>query len=110
MTNRAMMNLFQLSRKIKLDIKTKLLLFDRFVVPILLYAAEVWGIYGLKEVDKLHIKFCKRILCVRTQTPNFAVYGELDRYPLSIIAKERVIKFWMKVKSNNESIMSRIYI
>ena len=47
---------------------------------------------------------------MRTQTPNFAAYGELGRYPLSIIAKERAIKFLMKFKSNNESIMSRIYI
>ena len=47
---------------------------------------------------------------MRTQPTNFEVYGELGRYPLSVIAKERAIKFWMKVKRNNESIMSRIYI
>ena len=79
------------------------------VAPILLYAAEVWDIYGLKQDDKLHIKFCKRILGVRTKTQNLVVYGELGRYHLSIIAKERAVKLWMKVKINNESIMSRIF-
>ena len=40
----------------------KLSLFDKMIVPILLYGSEVWGIYGYKEIDKLHLKFCKRIV------------------------------------------------
>lgn len=43
------------------------------VMPILLYASEIWGIYDLKEIDKLHLRFCKRILGVRQQTANAAV-------------------------------------
>ena len=107
--NRAMMNLFQLFKRTKFDIKTKIHLFNRLISPILLYAAEVWGIYGLQQVDGLHIKFCKSILGVHTQTPNFAVYGELGRYPLSIIAKERAMKYWVKVRSNDENLIGKIY-
>ena len=107
--NRAMMNLFQLFKRTKFDIKTKIHLFDRLISPILLYAAEVWGIYGLQQVDRLHIKFCKSILGVHTQTPNFAVYGELGRYPLSIIAKERAMKYWVKVRGNDEKLIGKIY-
>ena len=51
----------------------KLLLFDKMIVPILLYGSEVWGIYGYKEIDKLHLKFCKRILSVKQQTSSCAV-------------------------------------
>ena len=72
--------------------------------------SQRYGVYTvLKQVDKLHLKFCKSILGVRIQTPNFAVYGELGRYPLYTIAKGRAIKYWMTVKSNNESLISRIY-
>ena len=72
--NKAMMNLFQLFKRTKFDIKTKIHLFDRLISPILLYAAEVWGIYGLQQVDRLHIKFCKSILGVHTQTPNCGIW------------------------------------
>ena len=86
-------NLLYLFDRIEFDIKTKLALFDSMVVPILLYGAEVWGVYNIKEVDKLHLRFCKYILGVKKQTPNAAVYGELGRFPLSILCKERAIKF-----------------
>ena len=88
----------------------KLSLFDAMVAPILLYGSEVWGIYNCKEIDKLHIRFCKYILGVRKQTPNAAVYGELGRFPLSLVARERCIKFWLKIMNNVHSPMYTMYI
>jgi hypothetical protein len=43
-------------------VKTKLLLFDRMVEPILLYCAEVVGIYNTDVLDRIQMKFCKKIL------------------------------------------------
>ena len=80
------------------------------VVPILLYGSKVWGVYDFKNVDKLHIRFCENILGVRQQTPNMAVYGELGIFPLSVIAKLRSIKFWLKIKKNINSPIYSLYI
>ena len=107
---RAMNNLLSLFTRIPLDIKTKLSLFDTMVVPIILYSSEIWGVYDFKEVDKIHIKFCKTILGVKSQTPNMAVLGELGRYPLSLICKERGLKFWIKDKRNRESLINKVYL
>ena len=107
---RAMNNLLSLFTRIPLDVKTKLSLFDTMVVPIILYSSEIWGVYDFKEVDKIHIKFCKTILGVKSQTPNMAVLGELGRYPLSLICKERALKFWIKVKRNPESLINKVYL
>ena len=76
----------------------KLSLFDKMIVPILLYGPEVWGMYGYKEIDKLHLKFCKRILSVKQQTLSWAVYGELGRIPLSHICIVRSLKYWLYLK------------
>ena len=38
--------------------------------------------------------FCKRILKVRSTTPNYMVYGELGRFPLEITIKIRMASFW----------------
>ena len=94
---RAANNLLALFKRLSFDVKTKLVLFDSLVTPIILYGAEVWGIYDIKSIGRLHIKFCKTILGVRQQTPNSAVYGELGRYPLSAICNERAFKFWIRI-------------
>ena len=80
------------------------------VVPILLYGADVWGVYNIKEVDKLHLRFCKYILGVKKQTPNAAVYGELGRFPLSTLCKERAINFWYKIMTNTQSPIYEAYV
>ena len=53
---------------------------------LLVYGSEIWGIYNYKQVDKLHIQFCKMVLGVRKQTMNYTVLGELGRLQLSSIA------------------------
>ena len=96
--------------RVNMDLKTKLSLFDSMVAPILLYCSDVWGIYGYNEIDKLYIRFCKTILGVSKQTPNIAVYGELGIYPLSVICKERALKYWLKIMHNENSPMYNIFI
>ena len=63
------------------------------VLPILLYNCEIWGPYLIGKTDsieafknkifkiyndaeKLHLKFCKRILGVHLKSTNLAVYAE----------------------------------
>ncbi len=96
-------NLLVLFDRIDFDIKTKFYLFDTMVLPILLYGSEIYGAYDFKEIDKLHIRFCKYVLGVKHQTPNYAVYGELGRYPISVLCKERAIKYWLKLNKNFNS-------
>ena len=78
------------------------------VVPIITYAAEVWGIYSFKEVDKIQFKFFKIILGVRQQSMNAAVLGELGIFPLSLICIERSLKYWLKIKCNNNTAMQDV--
>ena len=59
---KAMSNLLYLFKQVKVDIKTKLVFFYVMVSPILLYGAEVLGIYCLMAVEKMHIKSAKSFL------------------------------------------------
>ena len=96
--------------RVALDIQTKLSLFDSLIVPIILYGSEVWGIYNYKIVDKIHLRFCRYLLGVSQQTPNYAVYGELGRFPLYILAKERSVNFFLKMKQNPQSITYSVFL
>ena len=58
-----------------LDIQVEL--FDRLIVPILLYGCEVWCPMMTNLASKLQLRFYKIILKLGKPTPTGMVYGEL---------------------------------
>jgi hypothetical protein len=64
-------------------------------------------------MEKIHLKFCKRILNVRLTTPSYMVYGALGRYPLEIRVKLRMVSFWTKLvhrENKRSSILYRLML
>ena len=95
----------------KIKLKPKLLcqLFDSFVGSILGYSSELWGFTKCKEIERIHLKFLKRILGVKRNTSSMSVYGELGRYPLYISRYVRIIKYWCKVATSENIIVKTVY-
>ena len=56
-------------------------LFDSFIGSIPNYACEISGFSKSKVIERIHLKFCKKILMCKMNTPTTAVYGELGPYP-----------------------------
>ena len=83
--------------------------FDSLVEPIILYGSEVWGFENIQIMERIHLKFCKRISNVRLSTPNYMVYGELVRYPLEIRVKLRMVSFWTKHVQSENKLSSNLY-
>lgn len=105
---------FQLKRFLNtcggLPIKLSLDLFDKLVVPILLYGSELWGTIERDSIEIVHRKFCKYILSVSYNTSNGAALGELGRVPLSVQYKLRCVKFWLKiVHDDGKKIRNSLY-
>ena len=98
-----------------IPVKALLKLFSAVISPVLLYNCEIWGPYLLgkvkcfdkfknkifNDIEKLHLKFCKRILGVHSKSTNLAVYAELGRTPLILQISTTVAKFWLRI--NNPS-------
>ena len=109
-SNRAMYGVIGKCRKHNLSIDCKLDMFDKVVKPIILYGCEVWGFNQSPLLERLHLKFCKHILNLKPSTPNYMVYGELGRYPITINVKVRMISFWAKLQnSQGKKISSKLY-
>jgi len=53
--------------EVKFDLKPNILcqLFDAFVGFVLSYGSEIWGFGKSKTMERVHLKFCKRLLNVR---------------------------------------------
>jgi hypothetical protein len=87
LTGQAMKAIFKLkscfTRFPTMSISHKLDLFDKLIAPVLSYGSEVWGLNkNIIQIERIHLKFCKELLGVRSQTQNNFVYGELGRTPL----------------------------
>lgn len=82
-----------------LDTAVEFDLFDKMILPILLYGAEIWGFERASEIEKVHAKFCKYVLGVPTQTSTLAVLSETGRVPLYVYYFKRCITYWLKVVS-----------
>jgi len=72
-------------------------LFDAQIVPVLLYASEIWGVSEFEEMEKVHLYACKRLLNVGSRTPNQMVYDALGRYPLFVLASTRCVSYWLRL-------------
>ena len=104
--SRAMYSLVSKSRKLDLPVDLQIELFHSLVVPIVTYGSEIWGFSMCNNIEKLHLKFLKLIMGVRTSTCSAAVYGETGTFPLYVGVYTRMIGFWCQTlqgKSNKLS-------
>ena len=93
----AMSDLLQITRHKEIPLKIMINLFDSFVASILYYSSEVWGFMTSEVIERLHRKFLRKLLNVKTTTSNSGIYGEFGRYPLYINIKCRIVKYFIKL-------------
>ena len=63
-----MHTLFSVFNQYEFKLKEKLKLFDVLISPILNYSAEVWGNHMAKDIELIHSKLLRKLLCVKTST------------------------------------------
>ena len=73
---RAMFSLLKKARDFLLPLDLQIEIFQKTVIPILLYGCDVWGFGDLKVLEQVQLKFLKQILNMKKSTPNCIVYGE----------------------------------
>jgi len=95
-----MFGLLKKCRKSMLPLDIQIELFDRLIVPILLYGCEVWCLMMTNLASKLQLCFYKIILKLKS-IPSCMVYGEHGRFLLEVQAKCRMLNFWFKLVNIN---------
>ena len=93
-----------------MDIETKLQLFDSIVIPILLYGSEVWGFVNISNVEKIQIRFYKLLLGLNVSVSNVVTFGELGKFPLRVLCKERILKYWLRLIPHKEGLRYEMYV
>ena len=72
-------------------------LYDKMVIPILTYGAEVWGCKVDESVERFHRRFCKILLEVNKSTPNCMALGELGKLPIAFNCEFKLLSYWGKL-------------
>jgi hypothetical protein len=48
-------------------------------------------------LEKIHLRFCKILLNLKTSTPSYMLYGDLGRCPVYIDIKIRTVCYWARL-------------
>ena len=104
---KAMYSMLTKSRRLMLSVELQIEMFDKTVLPILLYGSEVWGCANISDIEVFYRRFLKIILKLGKATPNCMVYGETGKMPLQLYIEKRMLSFWIKVSEDKEAKISR---
>ena len=100
--NKTLFSLLRKIRSLELSFDLQIHLVNKTVKPVLLYCSEIWGMGNCDIIERIQLKFLKRIFNLKRSTPTFMIYGELGITPISVGIKKRAISFWSKIVSGHD--------
>ncbi len=72
--------------------------YESLLLPHVDYASEIWYTESAcRQLEKVTLRYFKRLLHVRPNTPTLAVYGELGVHPIQVRLKCNVLKYLHRV-------------
>ena len=105
---KAMYALLRKIRLLHLPLDIQIDLFQKLVIPVLLYGCELYGYENIEIIERLQLKYLKYILGLKASTPNVMVYGVTDCYPLITHGKCRIIAYWASIMCSKPEKLSFI--
>ena len=103
---RALYSLVSKFRKLNLPYDIQCHLIDSCIIPILLYGSEVWGSSNLKQIETCHNQTCKLMLHLHKRSANCMALGELGRFNMEHLIKQRMLNFWANLINGKQSKIS----
>ena len=80
----------------------------RTILPIALYACEVWGFENIQLTENLKNEFLRHITNSKKSTPIYMLYAELGHKPIAISIKNRMIGYWLNIINSKNSKLSNL--
>ena len=94
-----------------LPIDVSLDMFQKMVLPCMLYGAELWGFNNFLDLERVQLKYLKYSLNLKKNTPTVMVYGETGILPIEFHIKFRMVNFWISLITGKQNKLSyRIFM
>ena len=105
---RAMFKLQSMTQALGLSVEMQCDLYEKLVVPVLLYGTEVWGLRNTELIEKFERKFLKMVLKINKYTANCMAYGELGKHRARVTIQTRLLNFWTRLEGGNRQKLSSL--
>ena len=105
---KAAFNLLRRTREFNFSVEVFVELFERLVIPVLLYGSEIWGYGNTKILQQMCNKAMKQFLKLNVSTPTCMLIGELGLKYIDEYIDNRMLNFWCNIATSNEYKISNI--
>ena len=95
-------------KQLNLTFETSIELFERLIIPVLLYGSEIWGYENPKQLQTMVNNVMRKFLKLHKSTPICMINGELGLKEISEYIENRMMNFWFQVETGEESKISTI--
>ena len=94
------------SKRLQLPIDIQIELFDKTILPILLYGSEVWGFDNIDILEMFYRKFLRNLLQVNKFTPDAMIFGETGCSNIASKIKSRILNYCIRLYNGRQSKIS----
>ena len=105
---KATYGLIRRTKQLSLTFEVSIELFERLIVPILLYGSEIWGYEDPKHLQTTFNNIMRKFLRLHKTTPMCMINGELGLKEISEYIENRMINVWCNTATGEESKVSTI--
>ena len=77
------------------------------IVPILCYGCELWGFHEDKDLERVEDHYLKFVLYLPPNATTAAIRGELGQLPIHLLWKERILRYWNRLCSEDAPVLLR---
>ncbi|CAL4146663.1 unnamed protein product, partial [Meganyctiphanes norvegica] len=95
-------------KQLNLTLEVSIELFERLIIPILLYGSEIWGFECPKQLQAMFNKTMRKFLKLHKFTPMCMINGELGLKDISEYIENRMMNFWYNIATGVENKVSTI--
>ena len=93
------------SRRLSLPVDILFELFDKVVLPVVLYGSEIHGHNDscVKKLETFQRSLYKKTLKLSKSTPSVIIYEEAGTTPLHITIEKRMVGYWLQILMGSSS-------
>lgn len=88
--------------------REKTYLMNTLVRSMMMYGVEIWGCGAIERLEKVHARYCKYVLGVAKNTPEYIWRAELGERGLKAVVRERFCRYIKDVMDMEEDRWPRV--
>ena len=105
---KATFSLIRRTKQLNLTFEVSIELFERLIIPILLYGSEIWGYECPKQLQIMFNNAMRMYLRLHRTTPMCMINGELGLKEIAEYIENRMTNFWCNIATGEQSKFSSI--